>query len=244
MKKMLALLLTAIMLSALIMSAACTPVEEKPDNTPQPTEAGAQTDEPAGPTAEPTEPITEPVADYSESWRERPIPEVFDLRSVDTDGDGEGDRCFVPPVRNQRPFESCWGFAATGAAEISILGSILKHDPDAWKTIILFRSTFVILPPKAEITEAEGSDNSIRLAFADLWSIGVDCYEVEYRKVGSIDWIKEQVGEGAVEHTITGLDGGVSYEVRIRAYAKAMTIVQIEMDQYGEYSDTMTVAVP
>ena len=134
---MLALLLTAIMLSALIMSAACTPVEEKPDNTPQPTEAGAQTDEPAGPTAEPTEPITKPVADYSESWRERPIPEVFDLRSVDTDGDGEGDRCFVPPVRNQRPFGSCWGFAATGAAEISILGSILKHDPDAWKTINL-----------------------------------------------------------------------------------------------------------
>ena len=106
------------------------------------------------------------------------------------------------------------------------------------------RSTFVIVPPKAEITEAEGSDNSIRLAFADLWSIGVDGYEVEYRKVGSVDWITEQVGEGAIEHTITGLDGGVSYEVRIRAYAKAMTIVQIEMDQYGEYSDTMTVAVP
>lgn len=219
------------MLSALIMSAACTPVEEKPDNTPQPTEAGAQTDEPAGPTAEPTEPITEPVADYSESWRERPIPEVFDLRSVDTDGDGEGDRCFVPPVRNQRPFGSCWGFAA------------IMNSPD-YPVPAPVRSTFVIVPPKAEITEAEGSDNSIRLAFADLWSIGVDGYEVEYRKVGSVDWITEQVGEGAVEHTITGLDGGVSYEVRIRAYAKAMTIVQIEMDQYGEYSDTMTVAVP
>ncbi len=75
--------------------------------------------------------------DYSESWRERPIPESFDLRSVDTDGDGIGDRCFVTPVRLQNPFGTCWGFAATAAAEISILGSVLKDDPDAWKTLDL-----------------------------------------------------------------------------------------------------------
>ena len=37
--------------------------------------------------------------DYSKSWRERPIPEQFDLRSVDTNGEGIGDRCFVTPVR-------------------------------------------------------------------------------------------------------------------------------------------------
>ena len=60
--------------------------------------------------------------DYSNSWRERPIPEQFDLRSVDTNGDGIGDRCFVTPVRFQNPFGTCWGFAAIAAAEISILG--------------------------------------------------------------------------------------------------------------------------
>ena len=32
---------------------------------------------------------SEPAVDYSESWRDRPIPESFDLRNVDTDGDGQ-----------------------------------------------------------------------------------------------------------------------------------------------------------
>lgn len=85
----------------------------------------------------PSSPDAEPGEDYSESWRERPIPISFDLRSVDTDGDGKGDRCYVPPIRQQNPFGSCWGFAATAAAEISILGSIEKKNPDAYKTIDL-----------------------------------------------------------------------------------------------------------
>ena len=75
--------------------------------------------------------------DYSESWRDRPIPEAFDLRNVDTDGDGAGDRCFVTPVRFQNPFGTCWGFAAIAAAEISILGSVLNDDPEAWQTLDL-----------------------------------------------------------------------------------------------------------
>ena len=65
------------------------------------------------------------------------MPESFDLRNVDTDGDGNGDRCFVTPVRLQNPFGTCWGFAAIAAAEISILGNNLKNDPDAWKTLDL-----------------------------------------------------------------------------------------------------------
>ena len=82
--------------------------------------------------------VPEPAEnDYSESWRDRPIPEAFDLRSVDTDGDGAGDRCFVTPVRFQNPFGTCWGFAAIAAAETSILGSVLHDDPDAWKTLDL-----------------------------------------------------------------------------------------------------------
>ena len=31
------------------------------------------------------------------------FPASFDLRSVDTDGDGIGDRCYVTPVRAQYP---------------------------------------------------------------------------------------------------------------------------------------------
>ena len=83
------------------------------------------------------EPESEAAEDYSKSWRDRPIPEAFDLRSVDTDGDGVGDRCFVTPVRFQNPFGTCWGFAAIAAAETSILGSVFEGDPDAWKTLDL-----------------------------------------------------------------------------------------------------------
>ncbi len=51
------------------------------------------------------------------------LPAVFDLRSVDTDGDGIGDTCWVTPVKLQNPFGTCWGFAAIASAETSILSS-------------------------------------------------------------------------------------------------------------------------
>ena len=63
------------------------------------------------------------------------LPSKFDLRSVDTDGDGVGDRCYVTPVRCQYPFGTCWGFAATAAAETSVLSAKFADDPDAWKTL-------------------------------------------------------------------------------------------------------------
>lgn len=65
------------------------------------------------------------------------MPSAFDLRSVDTDGDGEGDRCYVPPVRSQKPLGDCWAFAASAAAETSLLGSVLENDPEAYKTLNL-----------------------------------------------------------------------------------------------------------
>ena len=102
----------------------------------------------------------------------------------------------------------------------------------------------MIVPPKAEITKAEAADHSIRLAFTDDRPIGATGYEVEYRKAGDVGWTMERVAEGAAEHTIKGLDGSASYEVRVRSYVTVPTILQVELDYYGEYSDTLTVAVP
>ena len=72
-----------------------------------------------------------------EEMKDQEIPASFDLRSVDTDGDGVGDRCYVTPVRFQNPFATCWVFAAIAAAETSLLGSVYADDPEAWKTLDL-----------------------------------------------------------------------------------------------------------
>ncbi|MBR2093188.1 MAG: hypothetical protein IJ904_03990, partial [Candidatus Methanomethylophilaceae archaeon] len=75
--------------------------------------------------------------DWSDDWASRPIPSKFDLRSVDTNGDGIGDRCYVTPVKLQNPYGDCWGFAAIAAAEISLLGSVYDYDPEAYKWLDL-----------------------------------------------------------------------------------------------------------
>ena len=55
------------------------------------------------------------------------FPSRFDLRACDTNGDGVMEN-YVTPVKLQNPFGTCWGFGATAAAEISLLGSGLAQD--------------------------------------------------------------------------------------------------------------------
>ena len=114
-----------------------------------------------------------PSEDFSTRWRERPIPKSFDLRNVDTDGDGRGDRCFVPAIRLQNPFGSCWGFAATAAAEISILGSIKYYDPDAYKTINLSEKQVVYFShmPLDDPDNPQNGEGTIPLDVNDAMSI-------------------------------------------------------------------------
>ena len=88
------------------------------------------------------------------------LPASFDLRNVDTDGDGIGDRCYVTPVRSQYPFGTCWGFASMSAAETSILSRVLNADPDAWKTLnlsekqlIFFANVFLDDPDSSQYGE-------------------------------------------------------------------------------------------
>ena len=79
----------------------------------------------------------DPLDAQAEGTQKGELPASFDLRNVDTDGDGVGDRCYVTPVRFQNPFATCWVFAGISAAEISLLGSVYADDPEAWKTLDL-----------------------------------------------------------------------------------------------------------
>ena len=104
-------------------------------------------------------------------------PASFDLRSVDTDGDGVGDRCYVTPVRSQYPFGTCWGFAAIAAAETSILSTVLEDDPEAWKALNLSEKhlvyyAHVYLDDETSSQNGEGMHNTKYDTAEDIYAGG------------------------------------------------------------------------
>ena len=85
-------------------------------------ESGLESDVDGEQGTEPLLSVSEPQFTAEESKEKllkesKSFPERFDLRNVDTDGDGIGDRCYVTGVKLQEPFGTCWGFAAVSSAE-------------------------------------------------------------------------------------------------------------------------------
>jgi hypothetical protein len=62
-----------------MLLCACTPAAKQTEAKEQPTKAAEAETPTEKPASEPEPELVEPELDYSERWRERPIPESFDL---------------------------------------------------------------------------------------------------------------------------------------------------------------------
>ena len=106
-------------------------------------------------------------------------PSSFDLRSVDTDGDGIGDTAYVTPVKNQRPFGDCWGFASTATAESAVLSDMLQYENQpsepldfSEKQIAYFAYLAIADPDNPQYGEGWHYFNDIPQKASDIYSVG------------------------------------------------------------------------
>jgi len=105
------------------------PPEEVPEETQQPeTESFfILSEEMSIPSMEAFD-FTDEEAERLLAEEAKSFPVSFDMRNVDTDGDGTGDTSWITPVRLQNPYGSCWAFATMAAAESSLLSSGLAAE--------------------------------------------------------------------------------------------------------------------
>ena len=128
-----------------------------------------------------------------------------------------------------------------GMGEATI--TAIMEDPDEPVPAPL-KATFMIVPPAPQITETAVEDHAVRVVFDDFWEIGAAGYDVEYRRTGDVYWTIEKAAQGASSHTISGLDDGASYEIRVRAWVIGPNVLlKTDMPYYGEYGDIVTVEV-
>ena len=102
MKRIIALLLLVVLATSMLFTACTTNAPNAESSNHPNTEASLPSTEspdhsdPAESTEAPDDSGYVNPEDWSDDWASRPIPSSFDLRSVDTDGDGVGG----PLLRN------------------------------------------------------------------------------------------------------------------------------------------------
>ena len=147
-------------------------------STPQGTVMYAYDDEDASAEAEPQQfqalgndfGFTSEAAEAQLLTQSASYPSKFDLRDVD-------GKSYVTSVKLQNPYGVCWGFAATTAAETSILGSLLANDPDAYTTLDLsekqlayFAARFLNQPGNSQ--DGEGVHHKVVNSMSDIYDNG------------------------------------------------------------------------
>ena len=141
MKKHLALFLVFVLCFA---SVSCGKENEEPAS-----ESAASSQAEVIPEKEDAAETEENVLDFV--WDGETIPDSFDLRSVDCDGDGIADRCYVTPVKLQRPYGTCWGLPPSpqqkSAFSVPFIHTNLTHGrglifpKNSWLIFLICRST-------------------------------------------------------------------------------------------------------